>query len=89
MFKLCGPRSVQGLPPGAICDVLKVALQHSRDDLFKSLAGSHRGELPDTFFDWAREWLNTLPESVRLERYQNWYVLLFPQYSQYQLNQQL
>ncbi|PLW41895.1 hypothetical protein PCANC_11051 [Puccinia coronata f. sp. avenae] len=76
MFKLCGPRSVQGLPPGAICDVLKVALQHSRDDLFKSLAGSHRGELPATFFDWAREWLNTLPESVRLERYQNWIPLL-------------
>ncbi|PLW18434.1 hypothetical protein PCASD_15632 [Puccinia coronata f. sp. avenae] len=76
MFKLCGPRSVQGLPPGAICDVFKVALQHSRDDLFKSLAGSHRGELPATFFDWAREWLNTLPESVRLERYQNWIPLL-------------
>jgi hypothetical protein len=77
LFKLCKPRSIHGLPPGTIRDILQVALQHSSYEVFKSIAGSHRGELPDTFFEWAKEWLNTVAESERFEKYQNWYVYYF------------
>lgn len=28
--------------------------------------------MPVTFFDWAEEWLNTLPEAERVEKYRTW-----------------
>ncbi|PLW11330.1 hypothetical protein PCANC_19359 [Puccinia coronata f. sp. avenae] len=80
LFKLCKPRSIHGLPPGTIRDILQVALQHSSYEVFKSIAGSHGGELPDTFFEWAKEWLNTVAESERFEKYQNWIPLLLDGY---------
>jgi hypothetical protein len=72
MCKLCGPEPINGLSSREIRDILTIALQHSRYQLFKSFAGSHRGELPVTFFDWAKQWLDTLPEPERYDKYQNW-----------------
>jgi hypothetical protein len=61
-----------GLPPETTSDIIKAALQHCDYRLFTITAGSHRGHLSVNFFDWAKEWLDTLPESERLEKYQKW-----------------
>ncbi|PLW11334.1 hypothetical protein PCANC_19353 [Puccinia coronata f. sp. avenae] len=68
--------SLGGLSSETIHDILKAALQHSDYQLFKSTTGSHHGYMPDTFFDWVKEWLDTLPESDLLEKCQNWIPLL-------------
>ncbi|PLW11338.1 hypothetical protein PCANC_19357 [Puccinia coronata f. sp. avenae] len=81
MCKLCGPEPINGLSSREIRDILTIALQHSRYQLFKSFAGSHRGELPVTFFDWAKQCLDTLPEPERYDKYQNWIPLLLTGYS--------
>jgi hypothetical protein len=77
-----------GLPPETTSDILRATLLHSDYQLFKSIASCHRGELPTTFFDWAKQWLDTLPELERFEKYKNWYVSLFLHCSRiYHLNQ--
>ncbi|KAA1088992.1 hypothetical protein PGT21_003204 [Puccinia graminis f. sp. tritici] len=70
---LCKKQSNKPLPPGTIRNILKASFQHSHFALFQAIAGLHQGHLPLDFFDWAKEWLQTLPDVDRAEKYQQWY----------------
>jgi hypothetical protein len=69
---LCKKQSNKPLPPGTIRNILKASFQHSHFALFQAIAGLHQGHLPLDFFDWAKEWLKTLPDVDRAEKYQRW-----------------
>ncbi|KAI7946478.1 hypothetical protein MJO29_011005 [Puccinia striiformis f. sp. tritici] len=63
-----------------ITQILKTALQYSHYILFRTVAISHDGRLPTTFFDWMKEAINALPEPDRTEKYQTWLPLLIEGY---------
>ncbi|KAH9473778.1 hypothetical protein Pst134EA_000846 [Puccinia striiformis f. sp. tritici] len=80
MAKLCEHQSTSYLYPEALNDTLKVALQNSHSELFKLARPRHSGQLPVTFFDWAKKWLYTLSDVDRAEKYQTWIPSLIQKY---------
>jgi len=63
-----------------IRDMVKAAFQHSHIKLLQTIGSHHQGYLPAAFFEWAKSWLNTLPEGDRTEKYQTWIPLLIHGY---------
>ncbi|KAI7954232.1 hypothetical protein MJO28_006779 [Puccinia striiformis f. sp. tritici] len=61
-------------------DILKSALEYSHFTLFQTVSVHHKGRLPIKFFDWVREWLATVSEADRAEKYQKWIPLLIQGY---------
>ncbi|KAH9452480.1 hypothetical protein MJO28_008622 [Puccinia striiformis f. sp. tritici] len=57
------------LEPETIGNLLKAALRNSLDEIFKTVGNNHQDHLPVQFFDWAKEWLTSLPEADRAEKY--------------------
>ncbi|EFP85944.1 uncharacterized protein PGTG_11700 [Puccinia graminis f. sp. tritici CRL 75-36-700-3] len=80
MAKLCRRRSGNRMQSETIIVILKAALQHAHYELFHAVATRHQGELPVSFADWSKEWINTLPEVDRADRYQRWIPLLIDAY---------
>ncbi|POW03046.1 hypothetical protein PSTT_11363, partial [Puccinia striiformis] len=63
-----------------IAGILKSALQHSHYTLFQTVGIRHEGRLPLAFFDWAKEWLGTLSDADRADKYHTWLPLLIQGY---------
>ncbi|POV99808.1 hypothetical protein PSHT_13380, partial [Puccinia striiformis] len=78
--ELCKKDSSHYLSPVMMVDILKAALQHSHWVLFHTVGGRHQGNLPISFFDWAKEWLDSLPAADRAEKYRSWIPSLIRSY---------
>ncbi|WAQ87904.1 hypothetical protein PtA15_9A28 [Puccinia triticina] len=62
-------------------EILKSALEYSHYTLFQTVGVRHQGHLPVEFFDWAKGWLDLLPDAAdRTEKYQTWVTLLIQDY---------
>ncbi|KAI9625867.1 hypothetical protein H4Q26_016115 [Puccinia striiformis f. sp. tritici PST-130] len=77
---LCRMDSSNHFSPAIQEDILKAALQHSHYELFQTVGERHKGKLPITFFDWAKEWLDGLPAADRVDKYHSWIPLLIRGY---------